>query len=179
MPRRRRGPSRSQSVRQTQLLPPPHKISQQFLHCISNSHFFFQVARSLARGGLKRGERGGKVAGWLARLLCSRYLISSSGRVFGYLWRRGSGERALAAASAAAPEVAAWPAAAAAWFGRACGGREGGRRYSSCCSQSVSGWLSLVRFCRLPPSLPSVRPSVHASASVRQAASLRTHARTP
>ena len=38
----------SQSVRQTQLLPPPHKISQQFLHCISNSHFFFQVARSLA-----------------------------------------------------------------------------------------------------------------------------------
>ena len=56
----------SQSVRQTQLLPPPHKISQQFLHCISNSHFFFQVARSLARGGLKRGERGGKVAGWLA-----------------------------------------------------------------------------------------------------------------
>ena len=38
--------------------------SQQFLHCISNSHFF-QVARSLARGGLKGREGERRRVGWL------------------------------------------------------------------------------------------------------------------
>ena len=134
-----------------------HKICQQFLHCISNSHFF-----QVALGGLKRGEREreGERARWPARLRCSHYLISSSGsgRVFGYLWRRGS---ACCGRSGGGGGRLRLLRGLAAW-------REGGRAMVFFLLQSVGRWSSLVRFCRLPASVrPSTRPPASPPAYAR------------
>ena len=143
------------------------------LPTVSSLHFQQSLlpSRSLARSRWFEGTRGREKESWLARLLCSHYLIRSSGRVF-CLVTCGSGggasgrERARAAEGAGHGSGVVWPR----------GGREGGNGILLAAVGSVRGWSSLVRFCRRPP-LPLVCRSVRPR--VRAPASLRTHASTP
>lgn len=140
------------------------------LPTVSSLHFQQSLlpSRSLARSRWFEGTRRREKESWLARLLCSHYLIRSSGRVF-CLVTCGSGgasERARAAEGAGHGSGVVWPR----------GGREGGDGILLAAVGSVRGWSSLVRFCRRPP-LPLVCRSVRPR--VRAPASLRTHASTP
>ena len=165
-------------IRRTQLLPP---------HSRSPPNSFFTAfptvtsSKSVARSRWFEGTRE-REESWLARLLCSHYLIRSSGRVFCLVTCGGGGggasERARASTGSVVGGAAdgAGPVAAAPWFGRAEGATEAGDGILLAAVGSARGWSNLVRFCRRPP-LPPVRQSVRPR--VRAPASLRTHASTP
>ena len=137
-----------------------HRTHAQDLPTVSSLHFQQSLLPSRSWWFEERRERGGERGRWPARLRCSHYLISSSGsgRVFGYLWRRGSACCGRSGGGGGRPRLLR---GLAAW-------REGGRAMVFFLLQSVGRWSSLVRFCRLPASVrPSTRPPASPPAYAR------------